>query len=135
MYTHVCNFTTRTKPTNLRNGEGDAKISGKEAAGYKLYGRLQKFLRSYLEALFHDAADLAHSDVLKFYSDKWERFKRSSNALNNILYFLNNNWLKQELKEGNKDVYDTTNLCILSWKKTFLASVLQPFGKNYLKYN
>lgn len=133
LYTHVCNFITRTKPKNVRSGEGDAQFSWETAAGYELYGRLQRFLRSYVEALVHDASDLAHEDVLKFYSDKWESFKRSSSVLNSVFSFLNNNWLKKEWKEGKKNVYDTTNLCMLFWKDIFWQAIRSHLTKAILK--
>ncbi|KAH9370139.1 hypothetical protein HPB48_015106 [Haemaphysalis longicornis] len=135
LYAHVWDLATRTNPKNPPNSDGDGKNrdNGVNAAGYELYGRLQKFLRSYVEGLFQDATSLVPEDVLRFYKDKWESYKLSSMVVSKIFFHLNNKWLVEEWKGGKKDVYDTCQLCVLSWKESFFEAFHSQLTRAVLK--
>ncbi|KAH9370574.1 hypothetical protein HPB48_002495 [Haemaphysalis longicornis] len=50
-----------------------------------------------------------------------------------IFFHLNNKWLKEEWKTGNKDVYDTSQLCVLSWKESLLKEFHSRLTRAVLK--
>ena len=46
------------------------------------------------------------------YTTFWKQFKSSSKVANGIIDRLNRYWIRQELEEGNQDVYEIYNVRI-----------------------
>jgi cullin 1 len=73
--------------------------------GGELYQRLKDHLKEHLVGKAAQAT-MIDEDLLIFYTAKWGEFTNSASTLNHILAYLNRHWVKRELDEGARGVYD-----------------------------
>lgn len=73
--------------------------------GGELYSKLRDHLRLHLISKASEAVMMDEA-LLLFYTAKWGEYTNSASTLNHILAYLNRHWVKRELDEGAKGVYD-----------------------------
>uniref|UniRef100_A0A914DEA7 Cullin family profile domain-containing protein n=1 Tax=Acrobeloides nanus TaxID=290746 RepID=A0A914DEA7_9BILA len=100
--------------------------------GADLYERLKKFIRDCVSEQFVTCKDLEASQLLENYATFWKR-KFSSKVANGIFEYLNRQWIRRELDEGNQDVYEIYNLAIVIWKTIFFDTLHQNITAAILK--
>lgn len=91
--------------------------------GEDLYNNLIKYLENYLKKLI--VASQSHSDeaLLTFYIKEWNRYTSAAKFINHIFKYLNRHWVKREMDEGKKNVYDVYTLHLVQWRNSMFVSV------------
>ncbi|CAF3399706.1 unnamed protein product, partial [Rotaria sp. Silwood2] len=69
--------------------------------------------------------DLQGEDVLRFYTNRWEKYQFSSKVMNDFCSYINRHWVQREYNSGRKDVYDIYTMAMDTWQKV----VFQPLHK------
>jgi cullin 1 len=62
--------------------------------------------------------------LLIYYTKQWDRYTMASTLVHHIFRYLNRHWVKREIDEGRKHIYDVYTLSLVSWK-THLFMELQ----------
>lgn len=109
VYTAVHNFCTSQKavnssPGNLHTTGGAHR--GAHLLGEDLYNNLIGYLRRHLTGL--KTASQSHADeaLLAFYIKEWDRYTTAAKYINHLFRYLNRHWVKREMDEGKKNIYD-----------------------------
>ena len=91
--------------------------------GEDLYKELQSFLDKRLED--QAATSRTHSDetLLQFYIKEWERYTNSAKYVNHMFRYLNRHWVKREMEEGKKNIYDVYTLHLVQWRRALFEPV------------
>jgi cullin 1 len=61
--------------------------------------------------------------LLQYYCREWNRFTRAAGYINHLFGYLNRHWVKRELDEGHKNVYDVYTLHLVCWRDYFFMSI------------
>ncbi|KAI8908568.1 Cullin, partial [Gorgonomyces haynaldii] len=83
--------------------------------GVDLYNRLREYLREHLTKKVSQAQVMDEA-LLIYYNQLWKEFTTSASTLNHVFDYLNRHWVKRELDEGARGVYDIYTLCLVSWR-------------------
>lgn len=121
LYTSIHNFCTAQK------GVGGRDIStsshrGANLLGEDLYHRLNEYLKRHLEGVH--AEMIKHSDeaLLTFYIKEWKRYTTAGTYNNHLFRYLNRHWVKREMDEGKKDIFDIYTLHLVRWKEDMFGN-------------
>eukprot|EP00054_Salpingoeca_dolichothecata_P008094 m.46259 g.46259 ORF g.46259 m.46259 type:complete len:754 (-) comp17502_c0_seq1:67-2328(-) len=120
LYTDVYNYCTSSRAQAataqpITKGGGPER-AGAHLVGQELYARLKVFLDEHCKALLKGGQQLQGEEVLSYFTKQWSMYTFSSHVLNNIFTYLNRHWVKREIEEGNKDVYDVVKLTLVVWR-------------------
>jgi len=65
-----------------------------------------------------------HSDeaLLKYYIDQWNQYTTAGTYNNHVFRYLNRHWVKREIEEGKKDVYDIYTTHLVEWKDNMFTA-------------
>lgn len=95
------------------------------------------YLKTHLSAV-HDKSKV-HVDeaLLTCYIREWSRYTTAATYNHHLFRYLNRHWVKREMEEGKKNVYDIYTLHLVKWKehmfdqtnKSVMASVLKLMEK------
>lgn len=117
LYTAVHNFCTAQKPvgtggfSNSQQNRGGAHLLGEG-----LYHRLQSYLNDHLEKVQAESKKHEGEALLQFYIKEWKRFTQAAQYNNHLFRYLNRHWVKREMDEGKKNIYDIYTLHLVRWK-------------------
>ena len=91
--------------------------------GEDLYQNLKNYLKKHLDGIH--AKSKAHSDeaLLTFYIKEWNRYTTAAKYTNHLFRYLNRHWVKREIDEGKKDIYDVYTLHLVAWKEELFMKV------------
>jgi cullin 1 len=91
--------------------------------GEELYQLLGQYLTEHLKDVL--IASESHSDeaLLTFYIREWKRYTDAAKYNNHLFRYLNRHWVKREIDEGKKNVYDVYTLHLVKWKDDFFKAV------------
>ncbi|KAK4999412.1 ubiquitin ligase (cullin) of SCF [Elasticomyces elasticus] len=120
LYTAIHNFCTAQKAvghggTGLQSLNGGSH-RGAHLLGEDLYKRLQKYLKDHLKKSHDQLAKHSDEAQLRYYIEEWHRFTTAGGYIQHLFKYLNRHWVKREIDEGKKDVYDIYTLHLVSWK-------------------
>ncbi|KAF7922802.1 uncharacterized protein EAE97_010966 [Botrytis byssoidea] len=124
VYTAVHNFCTSQKAvSNHGPGVIGGAHRGAHLLGEDLYKNLIKYLTQYLKELV--LASKTHSDeaLLSFYIREWDRYTTAAKYVNHLFRYLNRHWVKREMDEGKKNIYDVYTLHLVQWRETLFTAV------------
>ncbi|KAL2691997.1 hypothetical protein Neosp_002393 [[Neocosmospora] mangrovei] len=110
VYTAVHNFCTSQKAV--------AHLLGEE-----LYNKLIDYLKQHLEGLVNQSK--AHTDeaLLTFYIKEWGRYTVAAKYIHHLFRYLNRHWVKREIDEGKKNIYDVYTLHLVQWRRVLFEQV------------
>ena len=91
--------------------------------GEDLYRNLKKYLKGHLEDLFERSKGHVDEALLTYYIREWDRYTTAAKYINHLFKYLNRHWVKREVDEGKKDVYDVYTLHLVSWRQVFFDKV------------
>ncbi|KAI9824379.1 MAG: hypothetical protein M1832_001914 [Thelocarpon impressellum] len=124
VYTAVHNFCTSQKAVNAPHGGtiGGAH-RGAHLLGEDLYNNLIGYLSKHLKTI--NEASQTHTDeaLLTFYIREWDRYTTAAKYINHLFKYLNRHWVKREMDEGKKHIYDVYTLHLVRWKEDLFTSV------------
>ena len=63
--------------------------------------------------------------LLAFYISECRRFTTAATYNHHLFRYLNRHWVKREIDEGKKDVYDIYTLHLVTWKEVFFENTQQ----------
>ena len=67
---------------------------------------------------------IKHADeaLLADYIKEWNRYTTAGTYNNHLFRYLNRHWVKREVEEGKKDIYDIYTLHLVRWKEDMFGS-------------
>ncbi|EFY85874.1 cullin [Metarhizium acridum CQMa 102] len=96
---------------------------GAHLLGEELYNNLITYLQKHLEDLVE--ASKSHTDeaLLAYYIKEWSRYTNAAKYIHHLFRYLNRHWVKREIDEGKKNVYDVYTLHLVQWRKVLFEQV------------
>lgn len=88
-----------------------------------MYNKLIDYLKGHLNALVQKSK--AHTDeaLLSFYIKEWDRYTVAAKYIHHLFRYLNRHWVKREIDEGKKNIYDVYTLHLVQWRKVLFEQV------------
>ena len=124
IYTAVHNFCTSQKAVASGGGViGGNAHRGAHLLGEDLYKNLRAYLKNHLEVLYEQSKGHVDEALLTYYIREWDRYTTAAKYVNHLFKYLNRHWVKREVDEGKKDVYDVYTLHLVSWRQVFFDKV------------
>ncbi|OJJ80926.1 cullin culA [Aspergillus glaucus CBS 516.65] len=121
LYTAVHDFCTSQKAVS--SGQGLQAHRGAHLLGEELYRLLGEYLSRHLDAVCKESENHAEEALLAFYIREWDRYTTAAKYINHLFRYLNRHWVKREIDEGKKNVYDVYTLHLVKWKDDFFLKV------------
>lgn len=116
VYTAVHNFCTSQKAVSTNQGVIGGSHRGAHLLGEDLYQNLIKYLVDYLEQLVERSRSHTDEALLTFYIKEWDRYTTAAKYINHLFRYLNRHWVKREMDEGKKNIYDVYTLHLVQWR-------------------
>jgi cullin 1 len=91
--------------------------------GEELYKLLGEYLSRHLAVVYKESQSHAEEALLAFYIREWSRYTTAAKYINHLFSYLNRHWVKREIDEGKKNVYDVYTLHLVKWKEDFFEHV------------
>ncbi|KAF4587246.1 putative SCF complex member Cullin 1 [Ophiocordyceps camponoti-floridani] len=126
VYTAVHNFCTSQKSVAGGLTGGPAMHSSHRGAhllGEELYNNLINYLRGHLEQLVVDSRLHTEEALLTYYIKEWQRYTTAAKYIHHLFRYLNRHWVKREIDEGKKNIYDVYTLHLVQWRKVLFDKV------------
>ncbi|KAK9769765.1 putative NACHT domain-containing protein [Seiridium cardinale] len=124
LYTAIHNYCTASNLASL--GTSVDQIDHRSLPrlrGESLYNRINDHLVQYLKERVQEF--MIHDDqaLLEFYAWEWVRYETAIKYIHYLFRFLNRHWIKQEVDEGKKDIYDVYTLHLTQWRHIVFESL------------
>ena len=127
VYTAVHNFCTSQKaatpPPSAANTPLNSTHRGAHLLGEELYTLLGQYLTTHLASVQKDSESHIDEALLTFYIREWKRYTDAAKYNNHLFKYLNRHWVKREMDEGKKNVYDVYTLHLVKWRDDFFKNV------------
>ncbi|KAJ3242564.1 hypothetical protein HDU81_000009 [Chytriomyces hyalinus] len=119
LYTTIYDYCTsiRVNPggTVSVNGLNSLQHKGANLMGADLYKKLKDHLKDHLITLMK-THESSNDPLLEFYTLQWEKYTRAGTYIHHVFKYLNRHWVKREIDEGHKHIYDINTLALVSWR-------------------
>ncbi|TGZ77072.1 Cullin-domain-containing protein [Ascodesmis nigricans] len=137
VYTAVHNFCTsaRAVSTSTQQLHQTAGVHRGAAhlLGEDLYKNLIEYLNSHLEGLKQESSKHVDEALLSYYIREWNRYTTAAKYINHLFKYLNRHWVKREMDEGKKNIYDVYTLHLVQWGSQFFTAVQKHVMDSVLK--
>ncbi|KAK0629646.1 Cullin [Bombardia bombarda] len=135
IYTAVHNFCTSQKAVGFTPSSNISSGShrGAHLLGEDLYKKLTEYLTNHLTELVTESK--AHTDeaLLAFYIREWHRYTIAAKYIHHLFRYLNRHWVKREMDEGKKSIYDVYTLHLVRWRDVLFKLVSEKVMQAVLK--
>ncbi|KAF5610047.1 Cullin 1 [Fusarium subglutinans] len=123
VYTAVHNFCTSQKAVGMSGPAMHSNHRGAHLLGEELYKKLIDYLYHHLDSLVNESK--AHTDeaLLTFYIKEWGRYTVAAKYIHHLFRYLNRHWVKREIDEGKKNIYDVYTLHLVQWRRELFEKV------------
>lgn len=91
--------------------------------GEELYNKLIDYLKQHLEDLVTQSKAHADEALLTFYIKEWGRYTLAAKYIHHLFRYLNRHWVKREIDEGKKNIYDVYTLHLVQWRRVLFEQV------------
>lgn len=124
LYTSIHNFCTAQKAVGMGSHQSSLNSNhrGAHLLGEDLYHRLNDHLKRHLAAVHAEMIKHTDEALLTYYIQEWKRYTQAGTYNNHLFRYLNRHWVKREMDEGKKDVYDIYTLHLVRWKEDMFGS-------------
>ncbi|KAJ3465512.1 hypothetical protein MRS44_006170 [Fusarium solani] len=111
VYTAVHNFCTSQKAVGMNGPAMQSNHRGGDKP------------TRHLEGLVNQSK--AHTDeaLLTFYIKEWGRYTVAAKYIHHLFRYLNRHWVKREIDEGKKNIYDVYTLHLVQWRRVLFEQV------------
>lgn len=134
LYTSIHNFCTAQKAvTNVQHFARDTNRGGAHLLGEDLYRHLIEFLKEHLAVVQAQSKKHVDEALLTFYIKEWNRFTMAGEQNNHLFRYLNRHWVKREMDEGKKHVYDIYTLHLVRWKEDMFMGTQESVMRSVLR--
>ncbi|KAJ2904380.1 Cullin-domain-containing protein [Zalerion maritima] len=127
LYTAVHNFCTSQKAVSPHGGSPANNAAGPQRGahllGEELYRHLIEYLNGHLGQLLDTSRTHSDEALLQFYIKEWSRYTNSAKYIHHIFRYLNRHWVKREMDEGKKSIYDVYTLHLVQWRQNLFSPV------------
>lgn len=121
LYTAIHNFCTAQKAVGQTNNL-NSNHRGAHLLGEELYHRLNDYLKLHLQGVHEEMVKHSDEALLTYYIEQWKRYTTAGTYNNHLFRYLNRHWVKREMDEGKKDIYDIYTLHLVRWKEDMFGS-------------
>lgn len=77
----------------------------------------------YLKELVITSKSYQDETLLRFYIREWDRYTTAAKYINHLFRYLNRHWVKREMDEGKKNIYDVYTLHLVQWRITLFSEL------------
>ena len=91
--------------------------------GEELYNSLIGYLQDHLRGVCEQSSTHADEALLSFYIREWKRYTTAAKYINHLFSYLNRHWVKREMDEGKKNIYDVYTLHLVQWRLDLFNTV------------
>lgn len=134
VYTAVHNFCTSQRAVSASPALQQAGVHrGAHLLGEDLYNNLIGYLTRHLSGLKQESQKHADETLLQFYIKEWDRYTTAAKFINHLFRYLNRHWVKREMDEGKKNIYDVYTLHLVRWKVDLFDDVQKHVMDGVLK--
>ncbi|TPX08445.1 uncharacterized protein E0L32_010062 [Thyridium curvatum] len=125
VYTAVHNFCTSQKAVGFTapTTAGVQAHRGAHLLGEDLYKKLTAYLDEHLKDLLQKAELHSGEALLAFYIREWDRYTVAAKFIHHLFRYLNRHWVKREMDEGKKNVYDVYTLHLVQWRNVLFDAI------------
>ncbi|KAJ2972893.1 hypothetical protein NQ176_g6899 [Zarea fungicola] len=123
VYTAVHNFCTSQKAVGLGGPAMHASHRGAHLLGEELYNKLIEYLKQHLIGLAEKSKSHTDEALLAYYIKEWGRYTVAAKYIHHLFRYLNRHWVKREIDEGKKSIYDVYTLHLVQWRKVLFSQV------------
>ena len=74
------------------------------------------YLTSHLKGVYEGTKGYTDDALLAYYIREWKRYTTAAQYNNHVFRYLNRHWVKREMDEGKKNIYDIYTLHLVRWK-------------------
>ncbi|KAI5463191.1 Cullin [Mariannaea sp. PMI_226] len=133
VYTAVHNFCTSQKAVGMGGPAMHSNHRGAHLLGEELYNKLIEYLKQHLENLVSQSKAHADEALLTFYIKEWGRYTLAAKYIHHLFRYLNRHWVKREIDEGKKNIYDVYTLHLVQWRRVLFEQVSSKVMEAVLK--
>jgi cullin 1 len=108
-------------------------LSTAHLLGEELYNKLIEYLKGHLEALMDESKSHADEALLSFYIKAWSQYTTAAKYIHHLFRYLNRHWVKREIDEGKKNVYDVYTLHLVQWRRVLFENLSEKVMEAVLK--
>ena len=80
-------------------------------------------MKEHLEKLHTQSKGHVDEALLTYYIREWDRYTTAAKYTNHLFRYLNRHWVRREIDEGKKDVYDVYTLHLVQWREILFEKV------------
>lgn len=88
-----------------------------------MYKNLKEYLKRHLEELYRESQGHVDESLLTYYIREWNRYTTAAKYINHLFRYLNRHWVRREIDEGKKDIYDVYTLHLVEWREILFSKV------------
>jgi len=101
--------------------------------GEDLYKKLTEYLTEHLKQLVADSKVHTDEALLSFYIKEWHRYTIAAKYIHHLFRYLNRHWVKREMDEGKKSIYDVYTLHLVRWRDVLFKETSEKVMEAVLK--
>lgn len=84
---------------------------------------LKTYLSKHLAEIHEKSVSHVDEALLAYYIREWDRYTTAAKYINHLFRYLNRHWVKREIDEGKKDIYDVYTLHLVQWREELFSKV------------
>ncbi|PSN70631.1 cullin-2 [Corynespora cassiicola Philippines] len=133
LYTAIHNFCTAQKAVTGTAFSQTQNRGGAHLLGEDLYKHLIDYLKAHLQGVQARSKEHVDEALLIFYIKEWNRYTTAGQYNNHLFRYLNRHWVKREMDEGKKNIYDIYTLHLVRWKEDMFTGTQESVMRSVLK--